>query len=294
MLFLTHFQEGRTVISSQIHYAKVIVDRIKIATYIAIEKGNIMKTKLKKVYCDWRENVLDPFMHEINYDTKRDSISQGEKRSAEFSEPFYMGILEQKEKKKFVMIIGQETAKWGKFSDKSTIDEIQTYCEEFVKKQLTNECKNSEIKSDNHFFWKFIRALDEMNDNKYSICWNNLDKIHRRDNDKVLPLLFDDERKLNRQYGNDNKSLLQREIDIVNPDIIIFLTGPRYRRSMCISFGIDLKSLDKIKPNKENETVEIGELLGIDKRVFWTYHPRYLAILGKTKECLIKIVRKFQ
>ena len=115
----------------------------------------------------------------------------------------------------------------------------------------------------------------------FELCWNNVDKLHRyKDKESTTTtetLTVEYEKQLSAQYGADCKSLLQREIEIVKPDAVVFLTGPNYRVTMCTAFGMPDNALDADRPTKTNICSEISKILNLDMPVFWTYHPGYLS-----------------
>lgn len=228
-----------------------------------------MKDELKKVYLEWEQEILLPFKS-----TRDDN---------QYSSPFYMGYSQHySADKKIIMVIGQEARNWNTLNTDWPIDEIQKWYEKFIAKQLFNV--QNECSYLNSPFWRFSRNLQSLN---YNIVWNNLDKLHRYDeNNKTKSLKVADEKELNKRFGNDNKSLLEREIDIIKPDCIIFVTGPAYYKSMCACFGIEPTTLAEYRPNSQNLCTEIENILNYKGKVFWAYHPSHLSYIHGFDKCM--------
>ena len=82
--------------------------------------------------------------------------------------------------------------------------------------------------------------------------------------------------------------MLENEIDIVKPDMVLFVTGPNYKESMEYQlsnykeiFGDNIPNINK----EDNEIVDGNEKDGI--KYFWTYHPVYLSRI-KMKDKVIE------
>ena len=88
------------------------------------------------------------------------------------------------------------------------------------------------------------------------------------------------------EYNGNKLSLVKREIEIANPDVVIFLTGPSYALSMSTALEYTNTSNTKIngsRPTKKKPVVKLEAIRFNNKdiKVIWTYHPGYLA---QTKE----------
>lgn len=213
------------------------------------------------------------------------------------SEPFVLGIPEYKKKKPLLMIVGQETDIFGCVDTVLVNGNID---EKLLKKSqnwvinatayLNNLSENAQwcnyhdqvvdIHLKSSPFFRLIRALSQ----KYNVCWNNLDKIHytvtikdafpdkdikgavEKSKEEVASLYLSDEEKLFLPSENC-KSLLQMEIDCIKPDIVLFVTGPSYKKSMEIQIGKVFAST----PNTKKFIVHAA-----NKNYLWTYHPSYL------------------
>lgn len=127
-------------------------------------------------------------------------------------------------------------------------------------------------------FWSLFRKIVQQG---WHPAWSNLDKFHRFEPEsrKTIPLTGDDEVIFNSPVRKDEKTLVQKEIEIVKPDVIVFLVGPNYTKSLSIALRIEKKQLAAIRPtaNAEGYCVRIDEsLTKLSVPVYWTYHPAYI------------------
>lgn len=237
------------------------------------------------------------------------------------SHPFYMGLTDEYinnlDVKKRVMIVGQEamgygllcdgTAKYGfvascnpKKCEESTNEpqNSQEWAKAYLIKQLQKiniplpACYKKAIKSNSSPFWKFLRTL---NDN-FVLCWNNLDKVYFAEIGKLSEKA---EERLSVPYSKDNekeKSLLQREIEIADPDMVVFVTGPKYCKSMSVAFGLKNNKLKDKIPSSTNILTDITETINVKSHttknyipIYWTYHPNFLI---RKKERFDKVIKK--
>jgi hypothetical protein len=124
----------------------------------------------------------------------------------------------------------------------------------------------------------------------YNCLWDNLDKFLKADHKEHLGK--EEAVEFNAPYGEDGISVLQREINLLKPKVIVFAIGPRekYRASLASAFSIDVSLLYPYRPTRQNCVNDISSLLGLkDTIVLWTYHPNYLS-RGKLKDdAIIKI-----
>ena len=97
-----------------------------------------------------------------------------------------------------------------------------------------------------------------------------------------------DEDELNKKI-TDKKPLLLLEIETIVPDLVVFLTGPRYRKSMESA----LKNKKLQKPTQK-EPVTFFDVSGIP--CMWTYHPNglnYLKIWDKVSGIIADRIKVF-
>ena len=102
----------------------------------------------------------------------------------------------------------------------------------------------------------------------YSICWNNLDKLHRIKitNEKLtIPLTRKQEEVLHGIHPADNCSLLLNEINIVQPEIVIFT---KYIHSTAKALGINEDQLWKIKNSYADSGKCVADISDLCKGIF--------------------------
>ncbi len=162
-----------------------------------------------------------------------------------------------------IMIFGQETNGWeGDFQDDIN-----------VSLNLYNHFYNS----NNCFsyggqFWngynRFLTLLkNKYPDRKISSIWNNVVKIGGSDSDLNCPpdYIYNIEK--------NHFNVIEEEIEILNPNIILFLSGPNYDHKLNnifneliflpISDKFTVRNLAKLEYKNHNN-------------IFRTYHPNYL------------------
>lgn len=225
------------------------------------------------------------------------------------SEPFFFGIPEYEDKEKpLIMVVGQETDLYGNIeniinTNGNMIEENIARSQNWVIQaticingaedncqweNYKGETQSIHIKSTP--FFSFLRELSQ----SYNVCWNNLDKIHYtaeidvvdynngklKKKEKAVTLYVKDEKTLFGQQIDNGKTLLESEIDIVKPDMVLFVTGPNYKESMEYQMG----ELFNKKPNGEENL--IVEAKAGDIKYYWTYHPVYLSRIKRTDKVI--------
>ena len=228
-----------------------------------------------------KEKLLDLYTNYFSKDKLKDE------EILNFSRPFLIDVNDDYiNSNNKVMIVGQETYTWyGLYRDflneNNGVKKSQEIYKNFMLKNKANY---------NSPFWNFFNKLEE-NSNAIFI-WNNVYKLETIEYlehiDKLgkkvgFSLLFKNK---NYQYLIEKIRLFQRdilikEIEILKPNVIIFLTGHPY----------DSLFMDKQFNNIENFYHDIDEaiLLKIDKwkfgrfeneylpyKTYRTYHPNYL------------------
>lgn len=283
---------------------------------------------------EWYSKVMLPY---ISKELTSDGVRKDE--SYEISCPFCMGLTEEyiESGKTKIMIIGQAARALGYWSkhwkDKSAdVDNLyndaddskdgyyppkrmQKWANEYLTIQLSGH-GTQKINYNRSAFWAFFRQLKKRND--ASLCWDDIDKVHficSSDNKSEKALKYKDEVYLSAKYGDDKLSLLQREIEIANPDAVIFAIGPTYALSADVALGIsgfdytnmqekrlskrsaEVSKLFKDYPNKNNCVVQNEDMQNAvrkllrreDAAVLWTYHPSALKRLKLLDEAVDKI-----
>lgn len=163
-----------------------------------------------------------------------------------------------------IMFLGQETNSWEGGLGSKDINELMETYSEFLEIRYGGQ------------FWNavrdYVRTIKDMNPNKsVEYVWNNIIKIGKEEG-KGVP----EQHLVNRQ--KEVFPVLREEIEIINPNLIIFFTGPYYDQYI----------------NKEWDELQFNEVNNSDKRqlaivnhnllpeiTFRTYHPNYLYRRGK-------------
>lgn len=165
------------------------------------------------------------------------------------------------EKKKRVMICGQETQGWGNEFDNcpenATMDAILHIYAGFVN----NGGYNSP-------YWQFINFLKNACPDVSFVC-NNIVKIDK----KYGPGCDDTINDLALKYF----PVIPEELKILKPDIILFLTGPKYDWRI-------RQTLDEFKTKQVGSIKKFEEIIFDDNslpKAFRCYHPRYLRVCGQ-------------
>jgi len=180
-----------------------------------------------------------------------------------------------------VMFFGQETNSWecetndGIFEEGIDIDTLLNRYNIFYLKKGYEKYGG--------YFWNFIRRLkDKKSDKKIGYIWNNVLKIGRRE--KGIP----QQGLIN--YTFEYFNVIFQEIEILKPDVLLFLSSYRYDTFIKKSLGNF-----SIVPIEGFSTKELCVLkfdnfsVGLALR---TYHPGYLQKLGKEK--MDKILNKIR
>jgi hypothetical protein len=124
----------------------------------------------------------------------------------------------------------------------------------------------------NHYNYLVEGFKNKFPDKSLGFFWSNVIKIGKS-NDKGLPpnyildLLF------------EKFDVLQNEIDIIKPDIIVFLSGPAYD----IHLKKQLKNIEFEKLLNYTENIVSKIKIPNIKFAFRTYHPKYMNFQGKDK-----------
>lgn len=230
----------------------------------AVSELNCVELKLKEIYDAW-------------------DLGNELEKNPEYSAMFRMGFPDDfiNSKKPLVMYVGQECRDCNSLKTQEWIRKFQTVQ---MKKEHVEGFNEGVLASP---FWNFYRRIA---DKGYNVLWNNLDKFHQIKERKQVLISEDNAEKISAQYGEDNKSVLQREIELIKPDIVLLTIGPKWKyiRSFCSAFGIsDLPMMKKFKPTKSLPVSDITDILSIpDTKVFWTYHPAYLNRINKYSDVL--------
>ncbi len=173
-----------------------------------------------------------------------------------------------------ILIIGQENNGWSYFE---TAKESMRYTLGF---QNITRWEQYPIFTFPYNFCKSINECDDNETKKSYLAWTNLKKFSFDDTPKKS--LSDNIQKIIDEEFN----VLEDEIKIINPDIILFLTGPDYD----IEIKTQLKDIEFL-PIEGYSIREFARLKhnSLPHNSFRVYHPSYLRRSGREEEYLIKL-----
>ncbi len=214
----------------------------------------------------WLEKIFEPY------------VSENANANANISYPFFTGVSDKyMSAKNRIMIVGQETRGWSVYKPDWPIVDSQKWAIDYLDYQLhySNEFdfKLKFGKRNCSQFWNFFRAFSNSG---IVPCWNNIDKAQRDINGKTMSLTINMEMELNRNLPNTNKTLFQKEVEIIKPDVIVFITGPYYHATMECALNIEKGSLQELNLSYATGCLDITSVSRLGIPSFWTYHPRHI------------------
>ncbi|SMN00068.1 hypothetical protein SPONN_1242 [uncultured Candidatus Thioglobus sp.] len=210
-------------------------------------------------------------------------------QNAKISSPLLIKIDEEAyaNAKKRVMIFGQETYGWhGKFGSKE-IDFLM--CDYFMLLSENEKYFDNSIRSKKRLqkkrkgrpFWKGIRFFENGLKDSY-IVWNNISKVGKMKGTGTNAKI----RKFEREYF---KGIINEEIRILKPDIIIFFGWSGYK-NVKDKFDIDSKIEHKDENGFKFSEIKFQSL---ECKAVRLYHPasyRYGKVFDQTKDEALKIL----
>ncbi len=171
-----------------------------------------------------------------------------------------------------VIIFGQETNGWCDEIKYGNIEKMQNKYLSFYNGGKFDKHKG-QFKNAFNYIVKGLR--EEYSDKKIGFVWNNIIK-RGKENGKGRPL--EDIYKIEKEHFN----VISQEIDILKPDIIIFLTGPYYDKNIRHVFKIEQSEFVKTDGFTERQLAIVNNTGA--KIAIRTYHPNYLyRVRGKKK-----------
>lgn len=220
-----------------------------------------------EMYHEWKTKIFEPYKQTQN--------------ETQYSDIFCLGVTsDYDERKNTIMIIGQEPNNYGYYDDGSTLESLIEWPQKYMDRQLLGE-ENGK-KNNSSPFWKLFREYYKQG---FNVVWNNLDKVHKYVNEKTTALSEEEEISFNAGFGQGNKSLLLQEIELIRPDVIVFITGPNYNVSMASSLGIDRDILVRnYAPSSDRFITNISDIVQLGVPTYWTYHPKYLNMKHSIRE----------
>lgn len=163
-----------------------------------------------------------------------------------------------------VMFFGQETNYWyGEKNKGEFIGQIEPLLDLYESFYLKGKCY-----SYGGQFWNGVSRFKQLLSNdlnvKVGLVWNNVIKIGKCGRGMPFKSIQDTQF----EYFN----VIQEEIKILSPDILVFFSGPNYDVQIAKSFG----ELQKFRIENFAER-QICQLILTDTPLaFRTYHPNYL------------------
>lgn len=154
-----------------------------------------------------------------------------------------------------LLFVGQETNGWSQPT--STGDPIEELIERYEAFRFGEKFRNSP-------FWRAVHGIREdvnPGSSDASILWSNLGKV---DVDSDLP----PEEMLDSLLQAD---ILPREIEVTEPDAVVFFTGPTSEYDTVLRRTFDGVELSEVEPNLH----EVSHP-GLPERSYRTYHPNFL------------------
>lgn len=226
-----------------------------------------IQLELDKLYADYLKTIFS------------DNEIFDKVKSSNFSSPLFIDINVKNglliDKKFKLLFIGQQTKGWdSNFSNTNIqIDLIPEYLNELKKLYLNfNYGKRLNGKNYNGYLWQFQRALlnivNTNSDNNFGLLWSNILRFDEH-GEKIK-----DEKIIEKVAYNKNE-ILRREIEIIKPDVVVFVTGRYYDWLLEKTFD-DLTFNQSINKDLNTNKLTILESKYLPKLSFRTYHPRPL------------------
>jgi len=167
-----------------------------------------------------------------------------------------------------VMIFGQETNDWGQNFGARTISQLYEDYNGFFHQ---GDC----YKYGGHFwnsFKSYSNAIQSLfPDKSVSFLWNNVIKIGRLGKPGSPEELFT-------KIQLELLPVLKEELRILNPDLILFFSGPRYDRFIQEQF--QHVEFTPVQGYRQTELSRI-HIKEYPKLAYRTYHPNYLYRRGR-------------
>lgn len=207
-----------------------------------------------------------------------------EKENNGYSAMFRMGFPDEyiDSDRPLLMYVGQEDLNGNEGKTQEWVRKYQ-----IVQLKKSNDILPNE-KVNKSPFWNFFRRLCK---SEYDVVWNNLNKFLKDDHKTHIE--EKDAVNFNTAYGTAGKSVFQREIACLKPDVILLVIGPKreYIEALASAFSVDPSMLYQHKPSREALVHDISNLLGLEGvTVLWTYHPAYLQRIKAYNNALQDII----
>ena len=238
-----------------------------------------MNHELNECQAKWLKQVFEPFAEKYS----------------NISYPFFLGVSEKYiQAQNRIMIVGQETNGWSTYKPDWSIEDSQKWAIDYLNYQLHYSSdpalKEQFGRRNSSPFWGFFKQFSK---DDIVPCWNNVDKAQRNIDGNTKSLTEAMEGELNCTLPDSNKTLFQKEIEITQPSLIVFITGPTYSRTMEAAMTLKTGALDYFELSHQNGCVDITEIAGFNKPTFWTYHPRHISSKNNPlcRDAIVRIIK---
>lgn len=233
-----------------------------------LDKNNMetINDQLKNLYSKYFDNFI------------KELLKLEKESNEECSNPLLMYCWENEYEKANVklLFIGEETNTWYEEDSKgnNSLDDNIKFYERFSLDS------NNKINSP---FWKFIKQINEHFNGEsaqHAFLWTNINKIGRKTG---VGAPSKDFLKIEKEKFN----VLEEEIKITKPDVIIFMTGKEgeYHLSGKLPVSREPENLDN------DLYIQKIECTGFENTLFLrTYHPQYMWKSGKSSDYINKII----
>lgn len=200
---------------------------------------------------------------------KFDRFLERQSDTSKLTNPLYINYDDKSENKMKVMFFGQETYDWEGLCRSTSIDKMLEVYDEFYIKG--NCFKNRGGSFWNEFKHFSLRLREKFSDKDIETYWNNIIKVGKY-NDKGHPDIKSVESII--KYP-----IILEELDTINPDIIIFYTGPNYDKFIDVIF----KSPEYKQVNEAFSIHELARIVSphLPANTFRTFHPQGLNFKGR-------------
>ena len=179
-----------------------------------------------------------------------------------------------------VMFFGQETNEWnGVFEEYADLESVLAVYEDFYLKRGYEQYGKP--------FWNFIRNLKStQSTKKIGYIWNNVLKIGKSESGTPQQGLIN--------YTIDYFNVIPQEIEILKPNVLLFLSGHTYDDHIRKAIGnFSIVPIEGFSTNElcilkfDNITVNLA---------IRSYHPGYLQRLGERRmnitETIVNLIEK--
>jgi hypothetical protein len=223
--------------------------------------------QLDKLYLHYLDNIIS-------------DIEVFEKiRNFTFSSPLFIdlnvknGLIEIKKYK--VLYIGQQTKGWLNKEERKDlrIENHSEYLKALRKNYLEfNYGDRLGGEKYNGYLWQFQRPLIERinkkNKDNFGLLWSNVLRIDEED-DKIT------DEQLIEKIAYNNNEILRKEIEIIKPEVVVFVTGQYFDWLLKKTFE-DLEFQSSINNNLNLNKLAVLKSKYLPILSFRTYHPRPL------------------